>query len=80
MMIVVAIVAIPLTSLVALRRRSEAFARISLAHFGASNRLHPPRRHGPIPLADWHVSLGLKYQAAARRPWLPVAPDPPKPE
>ena len=28
----------------------------------------------------WHFRLYLKYQDAAARPWLPVAPDPPPPE
>ncbi|WP_435010913.1 hypothetical protein P12x_002203 [Tundrisphaera lichenicola] len=28
---------------------------------------------------DWHVRLSVKYGEAARRPWLPVEPDPPEP-
>ena len=38
------------------------------------------------PLSDreirrnhWHGDLYIKYVLAARRPWLPVAPDPPEP-
>jgi hypothetical protein len=30
--------------------------------------------------ADYHARMKAKYQAAARRPWLPVEPDPPRPE
>ena len=30
--------------------------------------------------AEYHAALGRKYTAAAARPWLPVAPDPPKPK
>lgn len=28
---------------------------------------------------EWHKWLAWKYQGAASRPWLPVAPDPPPP-
>src|SRR5436309_7016540 len=27
----------------------------------------------------WHFAMAQKYREAARRPWLPVAPDPPEP-
>jgi hypothetical protein len=30
--------------------------------------------------ADYHAILRRKYEAAARRPWLPVPPDPHEPE
>lgn len=30
--------------------------------------------------ADYFSSLEAKYQSAARRPWLPVEPDPPLPD
>jgi hypothetical protein len=30
-------------------------------------------------LADYHEALARKYDRAARRPWWPVAPDPPEP-
>ena len=30
--------------------------------------------------AEYHAALGRKYAAAAARPWLPVAADPPKPK
>ncbi len=30
-------------------------------------------------LYAYHLELGVKYERAARRPWLPVAPDPPVP-
>jgi hypothetical protein len=29
---------------------------------------------------EWHRRLLKKYERAARRPWLPVPPDPPEPE
>jgi hypothetical protein len=31
-------------------------------------------------LAEYHSRMKAKYQAAARRPWLDVEPDPPRPE
>ena len=30
--------------------------------------------------AAWHTEMHEKYDLASRRPWLPVAPDPPEPE
>jgi hypothetical protein len=31
-------------------------------------------------LTEYHHTLNLKYDRAARRPWLAVAPDPPEPK
>jgi hypothetical protein len=80
MMIAVAVVGVAFSIPAALRRRSEAFARISAAHFRAADGLNPPRSHARVRLADWHILLGWKYRAAAARPWLTVEPDPPPPE
>jgi hypothetical protein len=33
----------------------------------------------PTPRSQWHATLSMKYQTAARYPWLPVEPDPPAP-
>jgi hypothetical protein len=30
--------------------------------------------------AEYHRAMEIKYRCAARRPWLPVVPDPPAPE
>ncbi len=30
--------------------------------------------------AEYHEEMILKYESALRHPWLPVPPDPPKPE
>src|SRR5689334_6607250 len=30
--------------------------------------------------ALWHEALARRYERAARRPWLPLAPDPPEPK
>jgi hypothetical protein len=47
----------------------------------------PPTEPGPLrslhrenALVSYHSALTKKYQRAARYPWLPVAPEPPKPE
>jgi hypothetical protein len=34
----------------------------------------------PRPVIDYHATLAVKYEHAARYPWLPVEPDPPPPE
>ncbi|MGO9467679.1 MAG: hypothetical protein ACLQIB_24625 [Isosphaeraceae bacterium] len=79
MMIAVAVVGVAFSIPVALRRRSEAFTRISQSHFRAANALiFAACRPGTVIF--WHIQLGQKYQAAASRPWLPVESDPPKPE
>jgi hypothetical protein len=46
-----------------------------------------PQRDGDPPVSlrqqridTWHRQISMKYWAAARRPWLPVEPDPPEPE
>jgi hypothetical protein len=33
-----------------------------------------------MSLSDWHEVMRRKFEYAARRPWLPVEPDPPEPE
>ena len=50
--------------------------------------LNPKRPHASLDemiedclrRAEYHARLREKYHAAARHPWLPVAPDPPVPE
>jgi hypothetical protein len=79
-MIAVATVGLAMGLLAAFRQRAEGFARLSEAHLRAAADLHPPRKHGRIPRADWHALLGEKYRQAARYPWLPVEPDPPEPK
>ncbi len=40
----------------------------------------PWKRNTAGAEADQEAALKLKYEHAARYPWLPVAPDPPEPE
>jgi hypothetical protein len=40
----------------------------------------PSRRFTAMVVAEHQAALKLKYERAARRPWLPVEPDPPEPQ
>ena len=86
MMVAVAIVGVMLAAYPLYRRihrRSVAFGEMSEIE-GVLAKLH--QRGGPHggpaspELADYHRNLQRKYAHAARYPWLPVAPDPPKPD
>jgi hypothetical protein len=41
---------------------------------------HSSRAAHDHELANFHAAMTAKYASAASRPWLPVPPDPPKPE
>ncbi len=47
---------------------------LTLPHRGMAETMRLRRK------AKYHLGLYDKYKAAARRPWLPVEPDPPAPE
>ena len=85
MMVVVLIVAIMLAIHVTLQRRRGRFERLSHYHI-QSIRIESICFCAPYEsdvLSDkalWHLKLSRKYGEAARRPWLPVSPDPPEPE
>jgi hypothetical protein len=64
--------------------RSQRFRWIAARHRGEVPIL--PRLK-PIGMPDerwrlfeWHQLMARKYEYAARHPWLPIAPDPPKPK
>jgi hypothetical protein len=89
-MIMVAIVALACAVTVALVERSRRFARIARQHepgnslFVAGPGPRPKMPDGRASnrmreLTSWHLKMGRKYRRAACYPWLPVAPDPPKP-
>jgi hypothetical protein len=44
-------------------------------HFSGDSSLDPKMRR-----LEWHEPMRLKYERAARYPWLPVGPDPPEPD
>lgn len=68
-------------------RRSARFRAIAAREAAAElmSRARPDADGGGLPprgadLAAYHRGMRLKYERAARYPWLPVAPDPPMPE
>jgi hypothetical protein len=86
-MIAVAVVAVASAIGLGLRRRSARFDRLADHHFALAGPSYPRptgwELSGPAiftPLGSWHFALARKYHRAARRPWLPVPPDPPEPE
>ena len=65
-----------------IERRRERFARIADRHisvFLTPAQVRDPERRSAERL-DWHGKMADKYLHAARYPWLPVEPDPPKPK
>ena len=74
-----------------LRQQAASFAQVSnqeaLQGMYIERRYHwgPAEPEKPIIAAhfrrsDYYAALRAKYERAARRPWLPVAPDPPPPQ
>ena len=82
LMVVVAIIAVGCAMVVSLvERRRARFARIADRHvavFLTPAQIRDPERRSASRL-DWHSKMAGKYLQAARYPWLPVEPDPPKP-
>jgi hypothetical protein len=45
------------------------------------SEMHLPRGSpARLEMADYHARMRRKWEYAAMRPWLPVEPDPPRPE
>jgi hypothetical protein len=83
LMIAVAAVALLLGLWAGIERRRADFRRIARYHsFRNLGLLVDSRSLTPLELRqdEWHHALYLKYQRAARYPWLSVEPDPPEPE
>src|SRR4051794_13648664 len=88
LMVAVAAVGVVFGIVIQLFQRSLRFRRIADHHWAAfvgrdvsaeANRSHYFR--GSMTMgAMWHGQMALKYDYAARYPWLPVAPDSPNPE
>ena len=86
MMVAVAIAAVPL----AVAERRLRFTRLADYHAGrsfltlnAGGGIHvfdPEASTMTAAKLSWHGTLAEKYARAARRPWLPVGPDLPKPD
>jgi hypothetical protein len=81
-MVVVAVVAVGCAAVVSVaERRRQRFARIADRHiavFLVPAQVRDPERRSAIRL-NWHSTMADKYLHAARYPWLPVEPDPPRP-
>jgi hypothetical protein len=56
--------------------------RAAADEYGADYRLptQDTRRVSLREVTDFHVQLRLKYEHAARYPWLPIEPDSPEPK
>jgi hypothetical protein len=62
-------------------RKAEARVREAwAAKMAKSGYLSARRVVAEASKAEYHDSLAIKYERAARYPWLPVLPDPPEPE
>ncbi len=59
------------------QRRAAEYGGLKYQRIGMATMLYGERdrRH-----ERWRMGLLAKYEQAARRPWLPVEPDPPEPE
>ena len=70
----------------ALQRRSERLRRQAAEYGEAIHTVYFADVNGKdgtvltATTADYHSDLSMKYRAAARRPWLPLRPDPPPPD
>ena len=87
-MVAVAVVAVACAATIALMERSRRFAHIARHHAGALPVISyvdivsgdETRLSWGRCVTSWHAQMAKKYQYAARYPWLPVEPDPPRPE
>lgn len=92
MMVAVAVAALTLGVIVGLQNRHQRFRRIAEDHrsrmiaweeVGRSEatrkRFDLSGQQVSLAAHHWHLQMAENYEHAARRPWLPVAPDPPEP-
>jgi hypothetical protein len=92
LIVAVAIVGILLGVWLGLERRRERFRELSDRHevqaqlcevrvfISKIERKPEAWLAGNKARFEHHLAMMRKYQQAARRPWLPVAPDPPEPK
>jgi hypothetical protein len=81
-MVAVAMFAIPMGIVAWSHRREAEFRRIMMEHL---MKLPEEMISGPIrpdrdPKTRYHRGMFVKYERAARYPWLPVMPDSPEPK
>jgi hypothetical protein len=75
MMVAVAILGL---SLGFLAERRARFLRVAAQHKSQTD--WPWAFHLPPGVVSYDIEMQLKYERAARYPWLPVEPDPPRPK
>ena len=62
-------------------RKTEARGREAwAAKMAKSGYLSAPRASVEASKVEYHDNMAIKYDHAARYPWLPVEPDPPEPK
>jgi hypothetical protein len=88
LMLAVALAAILMAVVGVLAARHDHFRSMALSHGRQARRLEKlaanaagkDREKAILRRFVWHADLHDKYARAAKRPWLPVVPDPPEPE
>jgi hypothetical protein len=91
LMALVAIAAFAMAGVMMVRRSNEfraiteeqadaERASMEYADDARGERGDPQRVARGEQMATYHRGLRIKYERAARYPWLPVAPDPPEPD
>jgi hypothetical protein len=89
-MVAVALVGLMFGIPLELKSRSQRFQRVANEHLDRTRPIYSlvgmPIGWKPPPLPRisresdlYHKQMATKYEFAARYPWLPVAPEPPKP-
>ena len=83
--VTVFVVATMLAIAVGLQRRKVRFAWLFSYHIGLAGpslilELAPDYAIFETAKGRWYYELAMKYAEAAKRPWLPVPPDPPEPD
>lgn len=53
---------------------------ISIGSFGYGSVGDAVLKGRDLAIVLWHIKLSEKYQYAALHPWIPIPPDPPKPD
>jgi hypothetical protein len=87
LMVAVAIVGLTVGIGIEGERRRSRFLRIAIDHSHQAILRLSGNTWSPLRMvemqkayAHYHDLMAQKYKRAARYPWLPVAPDPPKPK
>jgi len=84
-MITVGVVGVMLGTWLGMCRRREQFERMAHIYDSPPAPIFMNAPSGDeLARADrlviWRIEMAEKYRQAARRPWLPVSPDPPPPQ